>query len=791
MMGGALRRSVLFALFAVAVLFAALPAQASDFAFSGWQMADADGVVNLPIWLSTLADPRVFDYMPAPTSDWYPCPSPTQINWYTSSNCTAYVQAYYKYFRTYLYVSGAMGGQTIYVRADGHIDDVVNVVVNGANTGQYIHGLALPGSRQANITAYLHFGQVNEILFRFADTAALNRGITLVSIRTGTGTLATYDPTVEADQVTITSIGAAPLVLPAGGGTTQCSMAATDSLGHPLSYSWIASSSLGTGTFNDPASPTPTWTSPANNTGSDVTATLTVTVTCNQGKSAQASVTVVIPPTQPPRQTAITRFGQNYWNWTGSSNIFSDYRGALGEKVRASGVSFLRFGGRENEVFVGSDERTSPPPDKWCRFTADDLRGFLEFCDDVGAEPIVQIPVWGYLMENWSDEDIVLRARDLVLHCAHQSGHRIRYWSIGNEPDLWELFARLEHGQWSFRCSPEKYCAIFNQIAAGIHEVDPEATVIGPDLGVWLLSPDFGSLWDRLVRVGQGQVPQLLLEASRRSALTTWIDTFLEQCAHEVDYFSIHYYPAPCYLDSITVPWVPEWARSRATVDLSPAMRQWAFHNGAGLLDWMIDYVKGKATNCGRPDLPIMVTETNIQGVAPGDQLSSSLDPTTQTAAVWLAQTMGQMVNHGVQAMCLWSIVADSGLDYLDEALQPRPTYKVFSLIANATAAMQRPVFCTVGGGPGDVGAWAVIDDAGTLVVVLFNRSQNARYAVQLLSSEGGNRRAAVARYRPVNVYVRVSWELSAGPITLSPQQVAVVTVRDYGRAWEVATYPE
>jgi len=44
MIGGALRKSVLFALFAVTVLFTALPAQASDFAFSGWPMRMASSI---------------------------------------------------------------------------------------------------------------------------------------------------------------------------------------------------------------------------------------------------------------------------------------------------------------------------------------------------------------------------------------------------------------------------------------------------------------------------------------------------------------------------------------------------------------------------------------------------------------------------------------------------------------------------------------------------------------------------------------------------------------------------
>jgi len=188
--------TILLCVVAAVTALAAIPAQASDFAFSGWQMGDAGGVVNLPAPLPTLYDPSVFDHMPARTGSWYPCPSVTQINWYTSSDCAAYVQAYYKYFRTSLYVSGAMAGQTIYVRADGHIDDVVNVVVNGTDTGRYLYGHAPAASAQADITPHVNFGGLNEILFRFADTAAVNRGITQVSFRTGSDAAADYDPTV-------------------------------------------------------------------------------------------------------------------------------------------------------------------------------------------------------------------------------------------------------------------------------------------------------------------------------------------------------------------------------------------------------------------------------------------------------------------------------------------------------------------------------------------------------------------------------------------------------------------
>lgn len=797
MIRGALSRSLLLALLPVVVLVTALPAQAGDFAFSGWQMADADGVVNLPIRLSTLADPRVFEYMPARTSDWYDCPSVTQINWYTSSNCTAYVQAYYKYFRTFLYVSGAMSGQTIYVRADGHIDDVVNVLVNGTNTGQYLHGLALPGSRQADITSYLNLGQVNEILFRFADTAALNRGITQVSIRTGTGIIAAYDPTITPHQVTITETTAEPDALPAGGGTTQCRVTATDGLGHPLSYSWTASSSLGPGAFDDPSSSTPTWTSPANNTGSDVTAILTVTATCAESQSAQASVTVTIPPTRPP-ETGITRFGQNFWNWVGYWDgsrcryFFDDYRDELAARVRASGVAFLRFGGRENEVLRCTPCEDEDQPRKgedchsWCRFGPTELDRFINFCQQVGAEPIVQIPVWGYLMNGKSDNYIVGQAADLVQYC-RDNHPGVQYWSIGNEPDLWSVFALLEHHQ-IFTYTAEQFCDIFRRIAGAVREGDPHAKIVGPDLGMWLISPDFAANWNTWSAIGRGQILQLLTEQSRAAVLQTWIDTFLQRCAQDIDFFSIHYYPAPSYLDAVTLPWVPKQARSHATVDLTSAMRQWAFYESAGLLDRMLAYIRNKAAECGRPGLPIIVTEANIQGVGRSAPFgtSSSLDPTTEAAAVWLAQTMGQMVKQDVQAMCFWSIINDDGLDYLSaNPIAPRPTYHVFSLIANATAGMQAWVERTIRG-PGDVDAWAVTDGQGKLVVVLYNRSQSGVYAVQLVS-ETGARRAEVSAPLPVTVYLQglpKPWQVSVGPVTLSAEQVRVIVVGSYGEWW-------
>jgi hypothetical protein len=98
-----------------------------------------------------------------------------------------------------------------------------------------------------------------------------------------------------AHNVTIT---AGPTAAPdpvASGGATLLSVTAIDTLGHTLSYAWSAfcANLAGNGSFNpSAASPSPTWTAPANNTGASESCTLTVTASDGQGKFATGTTSV-------------------------------------------------------------------------------------------------------------------------------------------------------------------------------------------------------------------------------------------------------------------------------------------------------------------------------------------------------------------------------------------------------------------------------------------------------------------------------------------------------------------
>lgn len=103
---------------------------------------------------------------------------------------------------------------------------------------------------------------------------------------------------LPADRVVITTgVDGAPNPV-ASGGQVQCSVTASDPLGHNLSYQWTATDAGGdpVGGFDDPTSPSPIWTAPVNRTDQVVSYTISVTVTCAEGQQATGSYQQQVNP---------------------------------------------------------------------------------------------------------------------------------------------------------------------------------------------------------------------------------------------------------------------------------------------------------------------------------------------------------------------------------------------------------------------------------------------------------------------------------------------------------------
>jgi hypothetical protein len=105
-----------------------------------------------------------------------------------------------------------------------------------------------------------------------------------------------YQSSCGSHSLTITTPASGTPNPVASAGTASLSVTASDSLGHSLSYSWSASCpTLGSsGSFSSTTVRTPTWTAPANATGSQKSCTIQVVVSDGQGLSQSSSYTQAV-----------------------------------------------------------------------------------------------------------------------------------------------------------------------------------------------------------------------------------------------------------------------------------------------------------------------------------------------------------------------------------------------------------------------------------------------------------------------------------------------------------------
>ncbi len=94
------------------------------------------------------------------------------------------------------------------------------------------------------------------------------------------------------NSVTITSPATSAQNPLASGTSTRLQVGATDTRNRPLSYLWTATCQglASTGSFDNPASASPLWTAPTNRTGVDLTCTLQVKVTNDEGQSRTSTL---------------------------------------------------------------------------------------------------------------------------------------------------------------------------------------------------------------------------------------------------------------------------------------------------------------------------------------------------------------------------------------------------------------------------------------------------------------------------------------------------------------------
>ncbi len=358
-----------------------------------------------------------------------------------------------------------------------------------------------------------------------------------------------------------------------------------------------------------------------------------------------------------------TRVGQNYWCWSNYGNQVAGTESL----VAPLGLRVLRAGGHNN------DSNTSNGFDP---FDEAQIDRFVAYARSVGAQPILQVPL---LRNERGGAATPQDAADVVRYCNRTRGYGIRYWEIGNEPDLYADQGDLPG------YDVGRFCSDFNAYSDAMKSVDSTIQILGPELS-WKYPPQTGG--------------------------NDWLTPFLSRCRGRFDVVAVHRYPFDAAGATI----------ANALADVSHY--ESVLRTLRSLLDSM-----------HLADVPLAITEANVSWDGTPERSTQTASPQTFYAGLWLADSLGASISHQLWAMCYWSLSESWTLGFIDStSRRPRPSYYAFQLVASHTGST-----LLAATPPAGFSAYASrrSDDRATFVVVINKNATTNRESIALADLPG------------------------------------------------------
>jgi hypothetical protein len=372
------------------------------------------------------------------------------------------------------------------------------------------------------------------------------------------------------------------------------------------------------------------------------------------------------------RTARTTTWSVNYADWTPASG--DDVAGTE-DLVRALAPALLRVGGYDTDV-------NTPDP-----FDDAALDRAIAYARAIGAEPVLQVPL---VRDASGEPPTAATAAAMVTYANVTRGYHVRYFSIGNEPDLYaSQGAPGDPTRGAIpNYEPADYCSSARDDVAAMKAVDPTIQILGPDLA-----------------------------SHYRPPTADWLTPILQGCGDLFDVISVHRIPFGAgggTLDQTT-------ADPAAFRDTIASIRQ-------------IMALSGYGTK------PLALTATDVASdPAPAGSLPIAA-PGTVPAALWWADVLGASLDLG-----LWTAALPVLSDSDDRSLgalgpppshAPRPAYYAYELYADHSG----PTLLQVAAAPPGMSVHASrsqADDATDVIVVNWNVSSVA------VAVDGGVRAAA------------------------------------------------
>ena len=291
-----------------------------------------------------------------------------------------------------------------------------------------------------------------------------------------------------------------------------------------------------------------------------------------------AAATLVVSGSAPLTAPA-TAYGQNYWNWV---SAYGDQVAQVQSGAAAMKLNLLRAGGHNND-------NNSPEA-----FSDDDIDTFVAYAKAIGAAPVLQVPL---IADASGNRPTAQTAADMVTYANVTKAYGIKYWEIGNEPDLYSDQGDIPG------YTAANYCTDFAAFADAMRAVDPTIQILGPELSY------------------------------KYVAGNDWLTPFLTSCGSKVDIVTVHRYP---------------FAANASTI--ANAMSDGTTFKG------VLASLRSKMTAAGVASKPLAITEANFSYEGDPTLQTGTAALGSFYAGMWVADAMGVALESNLWSMAFWSL---------------------------------------------------------------------------------------------------------------------------------------
>jgi hypothetical protein len=267
------------------------------------------------------------------------------------------------------------------------------------------------------------------------------------------------------------------------------------------------------------------------------------------------------------------------------------------DAAKESGIHYLRFpGGR-----VGDLGDVTPSQ----------IDMYMTVCRMLDCTPAISARLEGGTPE---------KAAELVRYVNIEKGYGVRYWSVGNEADLFDNY------------TAERAAAEWRPIAEAMLEVDPDIIFIGPDTSQFTGEPNEAQLAHEFLR------------------------EFLRQNGDMIDIVSVHRYP---------------FGDPAATVD--------GLRTDAARWTTLIANLHAIAKEELGREVPVAITEVNSHW---SSVIGGAATPDSHANALWWADVFGQIAGGDIEIVGYFNFQSSDRLGGhgLLGRYEVRPTYYAYQL---------------------------------------------------------------------------------------------------------------